>query len=82
MRPVSGRTGIATANSKTSANAQMKSGTASRMLFNPSIIVSPMVRRIRVPATATAPPKSTATMSARIASSSVAGSRAASTSVT
>ena len=42
MRPVSGRTGIATAKSRTSASAQMKSGTASRIAFKPSMTVSPI----------------------------------------
>ncbi len=82
MRPVSGKTGIATANSRTSASAQMKSGTASMMLLRPSMTVSPIVRRISVPAMATLPPISTATTSAMMASSTVAGSREASTSVT
>ena len=82
MRPVSGKTGMATAKSSTNASAQMKSGTASRMEFKPSIAVSPAVRRISVPAIATLPPKITATTSAAIASSSVAGNREANTSVT
>ena len=82
MRPVSGNTGSATAKMRTKASAQMKSGTASMMLFNPSIAASPAVRRISVPATAMLPPKATATRSASMASSSVAGSREASTSVT
>ena len=73
MRPVSGKTGSATANNNTKASAQMKSGTASRIEFTPSMMVSPMVRRISVPATATVPPIATAMTSAAMANSKVAG---------
>ena len=82
MRPVSGNTGIATAKSSTKASAQMKSGTASKMLFKPSITVSPAVRRISVPATAIAAAQNDRDEEREDGKLEVAGSRDASTSVT